>query len=446
MSKNTVLEEVNNLSEKLSNSFNVRFDDSIKFNDIIKIQKSDDYIDTLKKELESYKKNFEKDAFYLFYSGFNLKEDVEKNCKSVQKISELLMDGVNDEKNKYYNEAKDKMKKLLKKYIGNKFILGEIDKNYAFRGSGSDKELCDTKELHEIMNRSKLIFYRSRVDKNKKTFNKFSEITSLSNSNKKYASSGRFSKKEVPCLYLSLSSYASFLEVGNKNNFEEIYTSAFKFNEIGLKKVKVLNLAISEELLNGIFIAGHDHNMKDTKLKNYLKELKISLLKIAPLLIASNFRITDKNDKFYEYLFSQCIIESLSELGDEENIYGVAYISKREDGKAVYPYCINLAIPINDLDEKEEFGKLYKYIDMTGPVLNKYSIDNYGKIEEKRKPFIEETFFDDSDEKPQSSNNKELYDFHSDKFINYKNTDYYKVDYYLANIEMTNAMEVLKSE
>ena len=186
--------------------------------------------------------------------------------------------------------------------------------------------------------------------------------------------------------------------------------------------------------------------MKDTKLKNYLKELKISLLKIAPLLIASNFRITDKNDKFYEYLFSQCIIESLSELGDEENIYGVAYISKREDGKAVYPYCINLAIPINDLDEKEEFGKLYKYIDMTGPVLNKYSIDNYGKIEEKRKPFIEETFFDDSDEKPQSSNNKELYDFHSDKFINYKNTDYYKVDYYLANIEMTNAMEVLKSE
>ena len=38
--------------------------------------------------------------------------------------------------------------------------------------------------------------------------------------------------------------------------------------------------------------------MKDTKLKNYLKELKISLLKIAPLLIASNFRITDKNDKF----------------------------------------------------------------------------------------------------------------------------------------------------
>lgn len=202
MSKNTVLEEVNNLSEKLSNSFNVRFDDSIKFNDIIKIQKSDDYIDTLKKELESYKKNFEKDAFYLFYSGFNLKEDVEKNCKSVQKISELLIDGVNDEKNKYYNEAKDKMKKLLKKYIDNKFILGEI------------------------------------------------------------------------------------------------YTSAFKFNEIGLKKVKVLNLAISEELLNGIFIAGHDHNMKDTKLKNYLKELKISLLKIAPLLIASNFRITDKNDKF----------------------------------------------------------------------------------------------------------------------------------------------------
>lgn len=412
---------------------------SIKIKDIIEIENNEDYIPTLEKNLDSYKEEFNTPYFEQYNEKYNLIKEVEINCNSVLEIAKLLIEAFECGKKECHNKAKEKMKKLLVKYIDNDFIFGDINNSYAFRGSGNNKMLCEDENLYNTMKNSEIFFYRSRADKNKENFNKFSEITSLPFSKKEFSANGRFSKNGIPCLYLSLTSYACFLEVGNENNFEELYTSAFRFNNEGLKKITVLNLAIYKNLLDGLKTYS-----KDRKVIKYFDELRNSLFKIAPIHIASSFVVTNKNyDKRYDYLIPQCIIESLSELGDEKNIYGVAYLSNKKIGRSNYPYCVNLAIPINDLGDNEEFGELYNYIDMTGPILNKDAIDSYKYDENKTKTHIEKIFFD---EDSSSDCIQRLYDIDSTESVNYKDTDYHKVDYHLANMNMFNATEKLKAE
>lgn len=131
-----------------------------------------------------------------------------------------------------------------------------------------------------------------------------------------------------------------------------IYISAFKINN----KLKVFNLVISEELINGL-----------TRNPPIEKELKDDLYKIYPLVLATSFKVERNRDENetetrYEYLLSQSIMRVIKSL----SIDGVAYLSTQ--GKAHFPHEVNLAIPMEDIKEGKEYSDLYKYFCCTKPI------------------------------------------------------------------------------
>lgn len=430
---------MDNLFSKYIEEFNIDIrksglNNKLVLKDIIEISGNEEYLSSLKEEFDYYILQINNLSISPLEKDKILKEDVRENCHSVLKIAKLLIDNHED-------EAKEEMKALLSKYndngntvLDNDFIFCEINKCFSFRGSGSNSCLCDNDEIYEQMNREDIVFYRSRIIETSKKIDKFSEITSLSYSNKHCASNCRFSKAGKSCLYLSLTSDACSLEIDSKDRFDQIYTSAFKFNNSGLKKIKVLNLALNSQIIDGI-ISQINRIGEAEERKNYLTNLSIDYLKIYPLSIATSFvrnsKQTEKNYVYYEYLISQCIIETLSEITDDKNIYGVSYISKKKIGDSIFPYYVNLAIPINDLSEDEEFGEIYNYIEMTKPISNKYAIENYADKDKEKNTYLDTAFGKD---------------YHFRNNLKYKDTDCYKVDHYLINMKTSNAMEELKSE
>lgn len=128
----------------------------------------------------------------------------------------------------------------------------------------------------------------------------------------------RFSVENEICLYLGVTSNVCFLECGceiENNTEKNIYLSAFKFSSKG-KKLKILNLVISEPLINGIYQKNSGNPVE--------RNLQNTLIEVFPLVIATSFTIEDKdeNRKKYEYLLSQSIIRATKEL----DIDGVAYV------------------------------------------------------------------------------------------------------------------------
>ena len=105
-----------------------------------------------------------------------------------------------------------------------------------------------------------------------------------------------------------------------------MYLSSFKFNEEG-KKLKILNLVVTQSLLNGTIPRPMDNP--------YYVQLHNAMIRVFPLVIATMFTITSSDEerrKFdgenaikAEYLLSQVIMNVLSKAG----IDGVAYLSRQ---------------------------------------------------------------------------------------------------------------------
>lgn len=129
-------------------------------------------------------------------------------------------------------------------------------------------------------------------------------------------------------MYFGATSYVSWLELGKPAD-NEFNVSSYKVSG----ETKVLNLAITQHLINGL-AAFNDDWLKDA----------LSLIELFPLIIATSYKVRDNNRSFKsEYIISQLVMQCLPLLDTE----GVAYISKRVDDDSFNtPICVNVAVPM----------------------------------------------------------------------------------------------------
>ena len=326
----------------------------------IAVQNNEEYKKKLQEILEKFISYINKPAFE---SEKNLIEDVKLICKKIIESLDLAISGQND-------KSEAVLAELLKSYINHEFGVSELDKSYAFRGLAPFKELHSvTGKEYDLMMSSNLSFFRGRTVNKKKNeeVNNLKDICSLSYSEREKANDLRFSSKGEICLYLGTTTYVCSQECRWIKESQDLYMAAFKFNEKG-KKLKILNLVISQFLINGIYNNGLD------KENEYKRHLQITMIKLLPLIIATSFTVKTsdeirKNDygesiKF-EYLLTQRLIKSIQ----NADIDGIAYLSKQGENDLQYPHGVNLAIPMNDVSENKEYSSLYKCFEITLPIL-----------------------------------------------------------------------------
>ena len=320
----------------------------------IQVENNDEYIAVLGEKLSEFKEVIDKLAFH---SETGLGEAVNCNC-------DLIISALQDLISEKLVDADKKVKRLLLKYIKNEFAVSDLEKSYAFRGISVYKDLYPNgidKNFYKNMLEEELSFFRARVIQKNEKIDDIKDIISLPFSKRNLSKDLRFSVENEICLYLGVTSHVCFMEcqceIENRTK-KNIYLSAFKFNSKG-KKLKILNLVVSQSLINGIYqkISG----------ESIRRKLQNTLIEIFPLVIATSFTVKDKdeNRKKYEYLLSQSIIRAIKELG----IDGVAYLSRRGKNDFQYPHGVNLAIPMKDIGESKEYSDLYSFISCTEPVL-----------------------------------------------------------------------------
>ena len=309
------------------------------------------YIKCLKCKLEEYCEVISKPAF-VYEDG--LINEVKNTCSQILDVLKSL---IKDER----EDALLKLKNIIGSFINNRFFVSTLDESYSFRGIAPFMDLRSQNydDIYHKMSEENLCFFRVRTDKksNSECISEKKHIVHLPYSMKEKASAMRFSKEEVPCLYLGTTSFVCGNECKWDSQNEDMYASAFIPNEEG-KKLKVLNLTISQALINGIYNRGVED---DSTIR---RELQISMIKIFPLVIATSFSITqDKRDKKYEYLISQMLMEIINEFG----IDGIAYLSMQGSDEFQYPQGVNLALPAIDISEKRPYSKYCEMFNMTLP-------------------------------------------------------------------------------
>lgn len=331
-----------------------------------KVDNNDEYINGLKKIFKDYKKEMNKIAFK--YND-DLVKDVNHNCDEILQALKIYLDGDKD-------KAKSIITLLIERYMEDTFWVSDLDKSYAFRGVAPFVDLHSEgyKETYANMMRGDIDFYRARyepVEKNKKQFlhipySRLNKVTEQ-----------RFSLKEQPCLYLGTTSYVCWTEC-RKPELGKFYIAGFRANELG-KKLKIFNLVVSEPLVNGIYQEGSN--------EKFNKELQISMLKLLPVVFATSFSVdSESRQEKYEYIISQLIMKSLSEL----NIDGVAYLSKQGDNDFQYPQGVNLAIPVLDISYEKEYGDVCSKFVITEPK----GFEEYLQSKPQSKSYINKAFSD----------------------------------------------------
>lgn len=365
-----------------------------------------DYEKILKEKLEAFIKEIDRP---LFQDEKGLVDDVKKISKQVLDAFECVKQGEIEKAEKIVIE-------ILKDYTKNEFAVTDLDKSYAFRGIAPFKELRHNwvnKNIYESMIQKELNFFRARTVSNEDTTSvkRVEDIVYLPYDLRNNSNDMRFSKKGEVCLYLGVTSYVCSKECRWDEENQNLYLSAFRFNEKG-KRLKILNLICTESLMNGLQSSvGSNDKEYDTKLHN-------DMVRVFPLIMATSFTIKNPDkEKRYEYLLSQVLIKVLNDAG----IDGVAYLSAQGESEFEYPQFVNLAIPIKDTDENNKYGKLINYFEMTEPVLyNEFVKDK----ENKNKSYINEIY------------SKSDYNSHvvfKGKDIPYQETKFSSFDDYLIN-------------
>lgn len=313
-----------------------------------------EYIVKLEDTLKKYLCEVKKPAF-IYEEG--LIEDIENNCNKIMQIMKMLVD-------KNFVTAEKYLTELMTDFSRNSFMVSELDKCYSFRQIAPFLNLRNEKykETYEKMLNKELTFFRVRTKKKVclENITEVKHIVHLPYEMKNKATEMRFSCKDVPCLYLGTTSYVCCKECNWDKNFEEAYASAFVPNTEG-KKLKILNLTISQALINGISDGiVNDENKKDKQ------KLQNAMLKLFPLVIATSFSIDDKTNREikYEYLISQALMRVIRTMG----IDGVAYLSMKGEDEFQYPHGVNLALPAFDITKEKQYSKYCEMFNISVPV------------------------------------------------------------------------------
>ncbi|OSY02092.1 hypothetical protein BTJ45_01155 [Bacillus mycoides] len=322
-----------------ANSQTSRVPQRVELNDFklpIVISNDSDYLDNLESKLTSFLgdiRNFQ-----------NLGEEIfGRTQQNVNKILEAIKS--------YYDADTSAARRLifdmLELYKDNTFIVSNLDDSPAFRGISRLRLPTDTPQptvRHPMVNHP-LSFFKARIGT--EAFGK-RDFLHIPFNKRGIVSTQRFSIAGVPCMYFGATSYVSWLELGKPADNEFNVSSYEVPNE-----TKVLNLTITQQLINGLSAFG-----------DQLSEEVASLIEIFPLIIATSYKVRENGRSFKsEYIVSQLVMQCLPLLEAE----GVAYISKRVDNdSANFPVCVNLAIPMkNSSDNYSDFAN---QIPLTHPI------------------------------------------------------------------------------
>lgn len=336
----------------------------------IRVETNAEYEKDIKTKLEEFICAIKKPAFAY---DKNLLCDVSKNVCRVMNIFRELKDG-----NRV--AARTLLKNFLKPFIEEGFMVNELDKSYAFRG------IAPYQELHSVSSdkgykknlSTRLTFFRMRVKDigTPMAIENPGDIVHLPYRSAHSATEMRYSKAGSPCLYLGTTSWICAKECQWDKGSQELYGSVFVPNEEG-KKLKILNLAISQHLINGIH---HEHFVADRELR---LELQRAMIRIYPLVLSMSYTVEDNDRKMkYEYMISQCLMDVIHDLG----IDGIAYLSAQGEDEFQYPHGVNLALPAYDISEAQQYSKYCHKFDISKPV--KFANQTGGKA----KSFITEIY------------------------------------------------------
>jgi len=274
---------------------------------------------------------------------------IKNNCDLIYKC-------LQDYQNAKLDKAKEKISAIIYPCINNPFIVTTLNENCAFKGAAPIANIFQSSyykqtynDIYEKMNSYPLSFFKGRIG-----IEDFSLIDMLHIpfTKRGLVSTQRFSIAGVPCIYLATSSLGCWLELNmpRENLFQ---VSSYKLN----LDINVLNLCISQDLINGIF----------SQPPIELPESALSLLEIFPLICATSFQVLEEHRTFKsEYIVSQIV----TQIANETNIQGIAYISKKMPDRAAYPYLVNLAltIPVDNNQFEHPYYKLSNLIHTTTPI------------------------------------------------------------------------------
>lgn len=126
--------------------------------------------------------------------------------------------------------------------------------------------------------------------------------------------------------------------------------------------MKILNLTISQALINGIYERIRDDNNDNGRT---LCKLQNAMLKIFPLVIATSFSVESEEEMKYQYLLSQALMR----VANRNGIDGIAYLSMKGIDEFQYPQGVNLAIPANDISDKNLYSEKCKGFKISKPIL-----------------------------------------------------------------------------
>lgn len=317
----------------------------------IMVDNNSEYREKLEIKLKEYIEYLKRPAF-AYEKG--LLSCVEKECASIIKALDKLIDKKEEMAEKIIGD-------ILQLFQGNTFIISDLDKSYAFRGISPFFDLRSQgyENEYDKMMEENLTFYRVRKrkkDDSKTVISDAEHIFHLPYSMKDRASNMRFSAAGLPGLYLGITTYVCSREIEWCED-DDLYASVFIPNDKG-KKMKILNLTISQALINGIYNRGIDEETNRCKLQN-------AMLKIFPLVIATSFSVKTQEEIKYHYLLSQ----TLMKVANKSGIDGIAYLSMKGENEFQYPQGVNLAIPAIDISENIKYSEKCNGFDVSDPVL-----------------------------------------------------------------------------
>lgn len=307
-----------------------------RFNLPIVVQNDYEYVATLQTKYREYLEDI--------HFRQHISEEV---YERTQANTEKILEAINQYLNANISAAKACIHEILNSYVADDFIVAELDNSTAFRAL--TRIGTPTPYTHPASEQPIRLF-RARVGVGNFEKNDFLHIPF----NKRGSvSTQRFSIAGVPSMYFGLTSYVCWLELGRPS------TSEFNVSAYDVPgNIKILNLAITQMLLNGY--SGEEHLIKPF----------LSLIQLFPLVIGTSFKVKETNRSFRsEYIVSQLITQCLADFG----IDGVAYISKQvNNDSSNYPYCINLAVPMQN-----KTGKLFSDFAEKLPLTNPINVADY---------------------------------------------------------------------
>lgn len=352
----------NELPEDLKNIIEFDYEKNDRnvngFPSITKCTGDVDIKNNLWERLDAYEQYFKNKI--AFNADSQLLNEINRNIRYIKSAWHMYQKG-------NIKKATEQIELLLEGYADDDFFVAELKKAYGIKQIAGYDELKMERFDYSEMEQHPVTLYRGRISKQVLCQRK----EMLHRPYKKYEKipRQRFTCEGMPALYLSTTSYTSWLELGKPK--KDFYVSAFVPNERG-EMLRILNLVIIEEMVNGFYNAPIDkENIRR-------KELQDKMISFWPLVMATSYKYLDSHEDKVEYIIPELVMRSLKKFG----IDGVAYLSKHVEHDLQLQIGVNIAIPIYEEHLDQGYGTVSRCFKISKPeIYSEQAKESYAKCE-----------------------------------------------------------------